>query len=81
MMTRVEVILEARRRKDAGEFNRKIVARYPDDMRYDRVDLACGHHLVVMHILLAGGERTLSCHECLAEWARSWSPARGKKTL
>ena len=42
-MTHSEAIQEARRRKDAGEFYCKIVARHPEDLHYSRFDLACGH--------------------------------------
>jgi hypothetical protein len=76
MMTHSEAIQEARRRKDAGEFYRKIVARYPDDLHYDRFDLACGHNLLVMPALVGPGEEVLSCRECSDDWIKAHSQDR-----
>jgi hypothetical protein len=70
-MTGAEIILEARRKKAAGEFKRKIVARYPDDLHFDLVDLDCGHHLLVAAALVVSVERVLDCHECMKEWVKS----------
>ena len=55
-MTHSEAIQEARRRKDAGEFYRKIVARHPEDLHYSRFDLACGHQFASLdsHGAMAG---------------------------
>jgi hypothetical protein len=74
MMTHSEAIQEARRRKDAGEFCRKIVAR--EDLHYDRFDLPCGHNLLVMPALVGAGEEVLSCRECPDDWIKAHSQER-----
>jgi hypothetical protein len=76
-MPRSELIFEDRRRKDAGESRRKIVARVAEDLHYDRSQLACDHHLLLMAAMVKAGEGALSCRECLEEWLKR--PARGRK--
>jgi hypothetical protein len=72
-MTRSELIAEARRRKDPGEFRRKIAARVAADLHYDRFQLACDHHLLLMAAVVKTGEETLSCRECVEEWIKARS--------
>jgi hypothetical protein len=67
-MTRSE---EARRRKDTGELRHKIVARVAEDLHYDRFQLACDHHLLLMAALVKADEEALSCRECMEEWVKS----------
>jgi hypothetical protein len=42
-MTRSEAILEARKRKQAGDFNRQIAHITPCDLYTDLIELTCGH--------------------------------------
>ena len=42
-MTREDAILEARRKLQAGDFQRAIVEIVPVDLDYDRFKLECGH--------------------------------------
>jgi hypothetical protein len=67
-MTRSE---QARRRKDAGELRRKTVARVATDLHYDRFQLACDHHLLLIAAVVKADEEPLSCRECMEEWVRA----------
>lgn len=67
-MTKREAILECRRRSDAGEFNRKIVGAEPEDLRYDKVQLSCGHSHLLMRSLQALSQGEMSCPDCADEW-------------
>jgi hypothetical protein len=58
-------------RKDAGEFRRKIVARVAEDLHYDRFQLACDHHLLLMAALVKANEEALSCRECMEDWIKA----------
>jgi hypothetical protein len=69
-MTRSEDSLEARQRKDAGEFRRKIVARVAEELYYDRLQLVCDHHLLLMAAMVKAGEEALSCRECMEDWIK-----------
>jgi hypothetical protein len=42
-MTRAEAIIEARRKYQAREFDRKIVKRTPKNLLSDIAELECGH--------------------------------------
>jgi hypothetical protein len=42
-MTRSEAILEARRKIEAGEFDRAVTGIEPADLTWDTLKLECGH--------------------------------------
>jgi hypothetical protein len=72
-MTRAEAILAARKMKAAGQFHRKIVARVPDDMHYDKFQLACGHHLLLLPALVRDTDEALGCRDCMEDWVKTHS--------
>jgi hypothetical protein len=71
-VTRVERIIEARRKLDAGEFNREVVAVEPDDLSYDLLTLECGHKTVIAsslrRTLNRKGSERVTCHKCANAW-------------
>ena len=77
-MTRAEAILEVRRMKAAGEFQRKIVHRIPDDIYFDCFELACGHRLLLMAAIIQPGHETLACRDCMEAWVKA--QADGERT-
>lgn len=73
-MTREQAIEEARRKLDAGGFQRSVVSRTPEDLNLDRITLDCGHQKCwsrsnsqFRHQELV--EATLQrCYECAKAW-------------
>lgn len=67
-MTKTEIIIEARRKHEAGDFNRQVVTHSPNDFFTDNVMLDCGHQRIEMARLVG---RDLSCHDCLKNWMQA----------
>jgi hypothetical protein len=69
-MTRSEAILEARRKYDAGDFNRRVSQRMPENFTWDSVTLDCGH--IIHHSEMILGGKPLSerraCWRCAEAW-------------
>jgi hypothetical protein len=70
-MTRPEIITEARRKRDAGDFNRRIATRTPHNLHMDSLALDCGHEVFDMRPLEGRGQELRSCDQCASEWMRS----------
>lgn len=71
-MTREEIITEARRKHDAGDFNRQIVTRTPADFHTDAVELDCGHQaLDVRRVTGRDVKQQTSCGHCAADWIKA----------
>jgi hypothetical protein len=69
-MTRQEAILEARRKQEAGEFNRAVVKREPADLNWDQLILECGHTTAwtaKIHFTPNPPDKQI-CSECAKEW-------------
>lgn len=69
-MTREEIIIEARRKRDAGDFNREIVSRTPTDLFIDLVMLDCGHQGSEVRPF-SGRAEPHACELCTSDWMRA----------
>ena len=65
-MTKEEIILEARRLREQGYFDREIVGRTPESIRWDRIELSCGHTAMDAPNLPSKNKRL--CAECVDHW-------------
>jgi hypothetical protein len=76
-MTREEAILDARRKLEAGEFQRAVVKIVPADVGYDRLTLECGHSKAWMPGLVLNDKKALRerCVACAEEWITKSSGA------
>jgi hypothetical protein len=52
--------------REAGEFTREVINRVPEDVDYDCVELACGHHtsLYSGHVNV----NSMNCYGCIKDW-------------
>ena len=71
-MTRADAILEARRKLEAGEFQRAVVEVAPEDLDYDRITLECGHTKVWTPRMMMYIDKVSPllgrCNQCAEEW-------------
>jgi hypothetical protein len=67
MTTKEEIILEARRKNKAGDFDRKILSRMPSDYFTDDVTLECGHTVLIVPTSLRDDDKQ-HCGQCAREW-------------
>jgi hypothetical protein len=67
-MTRIEAILAARKKRKAGEFDRKITRSTPCDLDTDMIEFDCGH-------IRTASVSSLELHESI----RSLEKSPGKK--
>jgi hypothetical protein len=69
-MTRAERILEARRKLDAGEFDRAVTASEPYNICSNQLTLECGHWSVWILGVHESDETPArqKCHECAMAW-------------
>ena len=74
-MTRAERVLEARRMKKDGEFDRAVVSSEPDDLSYNALHLECGHRAA----WAAYFEIPLktSCLKCAEAWIEAGDGEKG----
>ena len=61
------LILEARQRRAAGEFKRKITKRGRKDLKHDVYTLSCGHSIVCFANLM-DRYTEWDCQICAEEW-------------
>jgi hypothetical protein len=66
-MTRAEAIIEARRKYQAGEFNRKVVKRTPKNLLTDIAELECGH-TESSTALNFSADKSPACLKCVDRW-------------
>jgi hypothetical protein len=80
-MTKPQVLKRARELQAAGEFKRRIVSTTPEDVRFDRTELECGHSGVVIAILIQDFGGKMDCETCIEEWLNAAAAERGEVTL
>jgi len=79
-MTPEEARAETRRKRDAGDFDRREMSRRADSLEWDVVKLECGHEISVSPmldaLLMRGGKSGIyDCHDCATTW---WEEHGGK---
>jgi hypothetical protein len=62
------IILSARQKRDAKEFERRVVARTPVRLDYDDIELECGHRVTLMDHVPWQSNVLSSCEACAIEW-------------
>ena len=76
---RAALIEEARRKRAAGEFNRKVLKRIPLGLRFDRYHLTCGHSVGLL-ACMASDVTEFDCTECAESWVKAGlAGGRGRK--